>query len=413
MKKTLLILIVLTIAGLIGWQIYQKSSSQDQMPNRQTRNVAVAVETRPVSERMIRDVGLFTGTLSPSSQFIVAPKISGRLERILVNIGDLVKHKQLIAVMDDDEYIQQVDQARAELEVAKANLEESRSALDIAGRELERAKALRKKKIASESELDSAKAQFRTHDAKHKVALAQLAHKKAALKAARIRLSYTQIYVSRKKGDGQWVVGERFVDEGAMLPPNASIVSVLDIGSLIAVIHVIEKDYSKVRIGQQAIMTTDAFPGRTFTGKILRLAPLLKETSREARVEIEVPNREGLLKPGMFVRVEIEFGRRNGATVIPLNALVKRNGRQGVFLADTQGMKASFVPVTLGIINGNLAEVVSPPLSGAVVTLGQHLLEDGSAIILPDKGPPARPSTGKTDGKGSEERRGPPSGGRP
>ena len=412
MKKTLLILIVLTIGGLIGWQIYQKTSSQGQLPNRQTRNFAVAVETRPVSDRVIRDVGLFTGTLSPKSQFIVAPKISGRLERILVNIGDFVKHKQLIAVMDDDEYIQQVDQARAELEVAKANLEESRSALDIAGRELERVKALRKKKIASESELDSAKAQFRAQDAKHKVALAQLAHKKAALKAARIRLSYTRIYVSREKGDGQWVVGERFVDEGAMLPPNASIVSVLDIGSLIAVIHVIEKDYSKVRIGQQAIMTTDAFPGRTFTGKILRLAPLLKETSREARVEIEVPNREGLLKPGMFVRVEIEFGRHNGATVIPLNALVKRNGRQGVFLADIQGMKASFVPVTLGIITGNLAEVVSPPLSGAVVTLGQHLLEDGSAIILPDKRP-ARPSTRKTGGKGSKRRSGTPSGGRP
>jgi len=125
MKKTLLILIVLTIAGLIGRQIYQKISSRGQMPNRQIRNLAVAVEIRPVSERMIRDVGLFTGTLSPRAQFIVAPKIAGRLERILVNIGDIVKHKELIALLDDDEYIQQVDQARAELEVAKANLEEA------------------------------------------------------------------------------------------------------------------------------------------------------------------------------------------------------------------------------------------------------------------------------------------------
>ena len=83
---------------------------------------------------------------------------------------------------------------------------------------------------------------------------------------------------------------------------NAPIVSILDIHSLTAVIHVIERDYSKVRVGQKVIVTTDAFPGSTFTGKIVRIAPLLKETSRQARVEIEVPNRDRLLKPGMFIR---------------------------------------------------------------------------------------------------------------
>jgi len=70
-------------------------------------------------------------------------------------------------------------------------------------------------------------------------------------------------------------------------------------------------------------------------------------------------------------------------TVVPLIALTKRDNRQGIFLVDTQNMKAHFIPVTLGIVNAGLAEVVEPPLSGTVVTLGHHLLEDGASIILP------------------------------
>jgi len=395
LKKNLTILIALIILGLLGWQIYQKVSSRGKGYARHRRNVAVAVETKPVRQDTIKDVGLFTGTLYPRSQFVVAPKIGGRLERLLVDVGDRVKQNQLVAVLDNAEYVQQVDQARAELEVARANLEESRSALDIAKRELERAKALREKKIASESELDAADAQFKAQTAKHKVAFAQVAQKKAALKATEVRLSYTKICVSCEKGDGRWwVVGERFVDEGAMLAPNNSIVSVLDIGTLTAVIHVIERYYPKVQVGQSATVMADAFPGKIFSGKIVRLAPLLKETSRQARVEIEIPNLDSLLKPGMFVRVQIEFEQHDNTTVIPLSALVNRGGRQGIFLSDPKEMKARFIPVTLGIVNGDSAEVLDPSISGWVITMGQHLLEDGTTIILPD----SRPS--KDQGKG-------------
>ena len=167
-----------------------------------------------------------------------------------------------------------------------------------------------------------------------------------------------------------------------MLAPNASIVSIIDIQSLIAVIHVIERDYAKVRVGQEAVITTDAFVGKAFRGKVVRVAPLLKVASREASVEMEVPNPESLLKPGMFVRAEMEFDKKEHATVVPARAVTKKNGRAGVFLVNTQEMKAHFVPVTLGITSREWAEVVDPPLSGPVVTLGQHLLQEGSSVIL-------------------------------
>ena len=133
------------------------------------------------------------------------------------------------------------------------------------------------------------------------------------------------------------------------------------------------------------MINTDAFPGQTFSGKVVRIAPLLMEKAREARVEIEIPNEQMLLKPGMFVRVQMEFELHENATVVPQAALVKRNGNPGVFVIDYQEKKARFVPVTLGIVNESRAEILKPELTGAVITLGQHLLEDGANIILPDE----------------------------
>ncbi|MFH1491559.1 MAG: efflux RND transporter periplasmic adaptor subunit, partial [Pseudomonadota bacterium] len=233
------------------------------------------------------------------------------------------------------------------------------------------------------------------------VSKAQVAQKKAALRAADVRLSYTKIRVAFEGAGGKWVIGERFVDEGAMLAPNSPIVTVLDIGVLTAVIHIIDRDYPKVKVGQAASISSDAFPGKTFIGKIVRIAPLLMESSREARVEIQIPNKDLLLKPGMFVRVEIEFARHERATVIPRKALVRRNEREGVFLADPENRKVRFVPLTLGIIHGETAEVISPPLSGAMVTLGQHFLKDGDSIILPGAEPAQRPRPGGKPGAGA------------
>ena len=98
----------------------------------------------------------------------------------------------------------------------------------------------------------------------------------------------------RNGENGFQVVGERYVHEGAMLAANNPIVSIFDIRSVIAAIHVIEEDYSKIRLGLDADVLTDAYPGRSFSGKVVRMAPLLKETSRQARVEIEIPNFEEL-----------------------------------------------------------------------------------------------------------------------
>jgi len=400
MKKLLLVLLILAVGTMAGWGLYQHLTDSNVTQKQERAAVAVAVETRPVEKGTIYDIGVFTGSLEPKSQFVVAPKVSGWLKELLVDVGDTVTRNQAIAVLDAEEFAQEVEQARAELQVAKANAANCATDLDIAKREYERAKALRAKQIASASELDVSEAAFNASETRHKVSLAQVSQKEAALKTALVRLSYTKVQAFWEEGDQTRVVGERFVDEGSLLKMNEPIVSILQNNPLTAVVYVIERDYPKVTVGQQAVVTTDAYPGRIFAGAITRIAPLLKESSRQARVEVEVPNPDLLLKPGMFVRASVEFARHDNATLIPLPALVKRDNKEGIFIADVQNHKARFIPVTVGIASGEQLEITAPEISGLAITLGNHLLEDGSDITMPENESPrqSEPAAGAKSG---------------
>jgi len=139
-----------------------------------------------------------------------------------------------------------------------------------------------------------------------------------------------------------------------------------------------------------ATISTDAVPGLKVSGEIARIAPLLKETSREARLEIEILHPEELFKPGMFVNVQIEFVSHTDVTIVPVGSIVRRENEQGLFLVDMEKNTAQFVPIRTGITTSDSAEILEPAsISGNVVTLGQHLLVDGSPIMLPQKGPGA------------------------
>lgn len=400
MKRAVGILVVLALVAGIGWRVVAKLSARTGAKDRKG-NAVVAVETAPIRRAVIRNVAEFTGDLLARSEFIVAPKVAGRLVKLYVDIGDSIENDQLIAVLDDEEYNQQVEQAKAELEVAKASIEESRSIMDTAQRELDRVETLRAKKIASESELDESRSQFRTAQSRYKVSLAQVAQKEAALKTAEVRESYTKIHASWTGGSDTRLIGERFADTGAMLKANDPIVSVVDIAHLTAVIYVTERDYAQVKVGQKVDVSCDAYPNRPFVGEVIRVAPLVKQTSREARVEVKVDNSEKMLRPGMFIQARIELARHENATVVPEAAIVKRQNEAGVFLP--AGKKAKFVPVKAGFREGLLVEVTDPPLSGRVITMGQHLLENGTNITIGDGDQESGTEVASSEGPGTSE----------
>ncbi|MDI6698019.1 MAG: efflux RND transporter periplasmic adaptor subunit [Candidatus Saccharicenans sp.] len=375
-------LLVVLLLWRVGTAVFKKGN------NNRMRQAAVAVVVSPVEKGLIRDLGQFSGTLIPKSQFAVAPKVSGKLKKLYVNIGDRVTRGQVVAQLDDEEYRQQVLQAEADLKVARANFEEARSALELARKDFERAQTLHQRGIYSDSQLDTARAQYSSRESAYKVSEAQVANREAALETSRVRLSYTRIIATWESGAEVRYVGERFVDEGALLSVNTPIISIVELQPITAVIFATDKEYFRIQVGQQVEVSSTVFPERKFYGRVVRVAPMLKETSRQARVEIDIPNEDGTLKPGMFINAEIEFARRDNASLVPFGAVVTRNDRPGVFLADLENKKATFQPVKLGIVEGEKAEILEPAgLQGYVVTLGQHLLQDGMSIILPE---PAR-----------------------
>jgi RND family efflux transporter MFP subunit len=383
----------------LGWQIVSRIAGGGAQAGG-PRGAAVAVEIAPVERGGIRDIGTFSGNLIPKSYFTVVPKISGRIKELRVDIGDRLTRGQLVAVLEDEEYQQEFIQAEANLGVANANLEEAMSSQELAQKEYDRAKALHQKGILSDAELEAAQSAFATRDARYKVTRAQLANQQAALETAKVRLSYTRIRAAWETGGEVRFVGERFVNPGAMLSSNTAILSVIELQPITAVIHVTEKDYFRLKPEQPVLVTSGAFPGREFQGRVVRVAPLLKETSREARVEIDVENADGALKPGMFVNARIEFATRTDATIVPTSAIVNRGALQGLFMADLEAKKAVFQPATVGIVEGDRAEIVEPAqLTGHVVTLGHHLLENGTALILPANAPgAAAPAAKKAPG---------------
>jgi RND family efflux transporter MFP subunit len=385
LTRKILWLIGILVVILLLWRITQAIFKEAATNN--NRGPAVAVVLSPVENGLIRDVGRFSGTLIPKSQFVVAPKVSGKLKKLYVNIGDKVSRGQVVAQLDDEEYQQQVAQAEADLKVAKANFEEARSALELAKKDLERAATLHQKGIYSDAQYDASQAQFQSQEAKFKVAEAQVANREAALETARLHLSYTRIIASWETGGNTRYVGERYVDEGALLSANTPIISIVELQPITAVIYATDKEYFRIKVGQEVTVASSVFPGSLFQGQVTRVAPLLRETTRQARVEIDINNEDNVLKPGMFVNVEVEFDRRENARIVPFSAIVSRGNSQGVFVADVENKKAYFKPIKTGIVEGEKAEVVEPAgLSGFVVTLGQHLLQDGMGIILPETG---------------------------
>ena len=399
MKKLLTWLVILLIlagaAAGIAYRAWRKS--QEETQSKPHSVAAIAIEVVMPERASIQDHRIFTGALKPWSLYEVAPKVGGRLEAIHFDVGDRISGGDVIAKIEDIEYKQSVDQAAADLEVAKAQLRQAEVMLDLRRREYERYKALDEKKATTQALLESAETAFFAQEATYNMQMAEVKRREAILDNAKLKFADCVVTAEWPKEANPRFAGARYVDQGALLSPNQSILSIAELDPLRAVIYVIERDYPYVKTGQEAILTTDAYPGVEFKGKVARIAQLLEEGTRQAEVQLEISNPELKLKPGMFVRVLLEFASKDNAVIVPRNAIVKRDGQQGVFQVDPGKRIAQFVPVELGISSGNRVEITSPELELPVATLGNHLLTDGVPVLIPEESVPEMPATAETE----------------
>lgn len=368
----------LALAAIFVWRATLLVIKEFAGPSQRYQRPPVAVETAGVLRQSIQEELRLTGTIYPIYQYTVAPKVSGMVTKIAKRIGDPVRRGETIATIDDGEYRQAVLQAEANLKIARANLLQARSQMDLSKKQLERVEYMEAKGIASVAELETATAEYSSMEARAQLAQAQVEQSEAALAAAKIRLDYT-VLTAPEPG----LIGQRFVDEGAMVAASSPVASVVGIDRVIVRTTVVERVYGRIVPGQAATVEADALPGKTFAGTVSRLAPRFDETSRVAQMEIEIPNESRELKPGMFCRVSVVVSARDSAQVVPGQAVVTRNGASGVFVVRPGESVARYLPVDIGITTSDLTEIVSPAIDGRVVSLGHHLLEDSSSVILP------------------------------
>jgi len=382
MKRWISIALLLAVIGALVWVGIGRIQDDSKKSSRRGGQNAVPVEVAEIVHGPIEHRRTFTGTLNPKAEFVVAPKVGGRVKQLDVDLADMVSRGQRVAKLDDEEYVQVVAQAQAEIAVANANLAEAESLLIIAERELERVTTLHKRGVVSESQRDTAKADHLAKQARAEVAKAEIIRAEAEVETARIRLSYSDVNADWRGGNDRRVVAERFVDEGETVAANAPLIRIVELNPITAVFFVTERDYTLLRNDQTVTLRTDAHPGKTFSGRIARIAPVFRETTRQAQVEVEVDNNELQLKPGMFVRATVILNRVADATIVPEQALVRRDGRDGVFVVAKDGRSVSWREVKVGFRQDSQVQVNGDGLNSKVVTLGQQLLDNDSTVII-------------------------------
>lgn len=285
------------------------------------------------------------------------------------------------------------DIAASKVDIAKSDLKIAHTKVTIAKTSLVNAQAkvanARTAKVIAEKQVVIAEEQVKKQE--------------AVLAAAEERHSYTIIKAEWRKGEGaaERFVSERHVEPGALVAVNSSIISIVDNAKLKVAVTAIERDFARLNVGQKAVVfvqvSQDGNPkskDNQFIGTIIRKSPVIDDISRQGRFEIEIDNKDGKLHPGAFARLEIQFAKHDDVLLVPTDALCQRDDKPGVFLSTGTGddLKAAFIPVTTGIKFGHTLEIVPAKpedrerlAKGSVVTIGNHLLKDGTEIRLPAK----------------------------
>lgn len=362
------------------------------------------VNTADVARSDIAEQLQIVGNLTGAASVEVAPKINGRLRQVDLRLGDPVTRGQEVARVEDDELRQQVNQAEASYEVARATVRQREADLVLAQTTRDRSQSLFSRALVSRQELDDAEARYQASTAQLDLARAQFDEAGARLEELRINLENT-VMVSPVDG----FIGRRYLDPGAYVTSNTAVVSVVDISLVRLVANLVERDLRLVEEGVRARIEVDAFPSESFEGRVTRIAPVLDPATRTAEIEIEVPNPDFRLKPGMYARVSLVVGNKSQALVVPREAVVIRTSARGVFRVDSGGgaPTAQFVSLVIGLEDELHVEVVEGLSEGdRVVTTGAAGLQHGDPVLLADAGGPGGGPPGRGAPPGGSAGRG-------
>jgi RND family efflux transporter MFP subunit len=309
---------------------------------------------------------------------------------------DLTRYETLVkegAVAQSvlDQYVNQervskaaLDSAKKQLEIAKVggrdeNVRNAESALARAQWALRVAKANKVQVNVRQDAVKAAKAGVAQAEAEIRAARATVAQSQAAVSNAQLQLADTEI---RSPIDG--VIASRLTEPGQMAGPASPVVQLVALDTVFFEAQVPETDLATIGAGLSVDVKTDAFPNKTFAGKIARIYPTGNTASRTVVLRVEIANANKMLRPGLFARGVIIAERREGV-VVPKDAIVRADGKLYIFVAEG-GSRAVRREVRTGIEDVTTIEIVSGVNTGeTVIVSGQGALEDGATIKVEDE----------------------------
>ncbi len=324
---------------------------------------AVPVEVAPVLRRSISTYIETNGTLEAENEVDIVARTSAPVVELLTEEGHEVRRGEVLARLDAQEH-------RARLEISRVARSETETTW-------KRARSLYEEDLISVEEYERALAAYESA--------------RAQFDENEIQLGYTEI---RAPFDG--LIVARYVHLAENVALNAPLFRISDFDPLLCPIQVPEREMPRLRVGQSAYLTVEAWPGRRFSARVLRIRPVVDADTGTIRVTLEVRT-EGRLRPGMFARVFVETATRDGALVIPKAALSLESIGDTVYVA--KDGRASRREVSLGYQEGDFVEILSGVAEGeSVVVVGQDGLGDGTPIQIlsaaggPREAPAAGPS---------------------
>lgn len=312
-----------------------------------------AVEVGKAEAVTLTDDVSAVGSLKASQGVMLRPEVSGRIARLGFTEGQRVKKGQLLLQLDDTLQLAQLKQAEAQASIARTNLTRSRELLGQG--------------FVSQSAVDQNAAALQVAEAQ--VALAQA------------QLQRMKVYAPF---DG--TAGLKLVNVGDYVKDGADVVNIEDLNSLTVQFAIPERYADRLRPGQGVDVALDAMPGKTFKGRVLAADSRVDANGRALQVLAAVANPGSQLKPGMFARPRVVFSVREGAVVVPEEALVPVGARQFLFkvVQGADGKPSSQrLEAKIGMRLPGKVEILEGLQAGdTVVTAGHGRLMRGDSVPL-------------------------------
>jgi len=360
----------------------------------------ISVRVLSVEQKQIRRNVESVGSLFPRDEVTVSSEVEGRVEQVVVDVGDHVSAGQTIVKVVPTELQLTLDQQRASLQQARARLglsekgedfkdasgaaEVKKAAADLADAKQKylRAKTLMEQGLLPKQSFDEAESRFNAARAAYDLSVQTVENLRAQLAQSRAATALAQ----KKVGDsiirapfaGQ--IKERTVTQGQYLKVQTPVMVIVNIDPMRVRLRVPEKMAAWVKNGQEVTVSVEAYPDRKFTGKITRINPSVDQQTRAFEVEALIDNRENLLKPGFFVKATIPSSFVVDSLLIPQDALLYVYGVYKVFVIDGNTLKER--EVKIGERSGDEVEIAEGLARGERIALpakGQEL-KDGAIV---------------------------------